>query len=126
MMKNLTLLIFLISKVLSLPQSLIFPGDLNKTKESNESEEKKYQKFNILKVFFLVLNRSAQNCLTIKNEKNLEQPNQVGVPCVFPWKHNGTLHYNCITEDDPFGRFWCATKVNELHLNFGKRNLTIF
>ena len=38
--------------------------------------------------------------------------------CVIPFKYNGTLKNGCTTEDDPDGRHWCSTKVDDnlLHI----------
>ena len=33
--------------------------------------------------------------------------------CIFPWKFNGILKQECITETDPDDRHWCSTKVDD-------------
>ena len=45
-------------------------------------------------------------CLTTGNGGNR------GKACIFPFKFNGKIHYNCIpTKRDP--RPWCSTKVSK-------------
>ena len=34
-------------------------------------------------------------------------------PCLSPWNLNGETYDSCTTVDDPEGRFWCATKLDE-------------
>ena len=33
--------------------------------------------------------------------------------CKFPWKFQGILRQQCITDSDPDDRHWCSTKVDE-------------
>ena len=33
--------------------------------------------------------------------------------CKLPFKFNGVLRQECITDTDPDGRYWCSTKVDE-------------
>ncbi|XP_060137182.1 matrix metalloproteinase-9-like [Zootoca vivipara] len=35
--------------------------------------------------------------------------NANGQPCVFPFTYKSWTFYTCSNEDDPLGRFWCAT-----------------
>jgi hypothetical protein len=43
--------------------------------------------------------------------------------CIFPWKFNGILRQECITDTDPDDRYWCSTKVDDdLEHYGGKRN----
>ncbi|XP_033025895.1 72 kDa type IV collagenase-like [Lacerta agilis] len=35
--------------------------------------------------------------------------NSNGQPCVFPFAYKSQTFYTCSNEDDPHGRFWCAT-----------------
>ena len=33
--------------------------------------------------------------------------------CIIPFKYKGILKNGCITEDDPDGRYWCSTRVDD-------------
>ena len=35
------------------------------------------------------------------------------VQCKLPFKFDGVLRKECITDTDPNGRYWCSTKVDE-------------
>ena len=34
-------------------------------------------------------------------------------PCKFPFTNNGEKYDSCTTDNDPDGRFWCSTKVDQ-------------
>ena len=34
-------------------------------------------------------------------------------PCVFPWKRGNQTYDSCTTDEDPDGRHWCTTKLDE-------------
>ena len=48
-------------------------------------------------------------CLTTDESGSAVQK----APCLFPWTLNGETYDSCTTVDDPEGRFWCATKLDE-------------
>ena len=43
----------------------------------------------------------------------VDSPVNKNAPCIIPFKYKGILRKGCITEDDPDGRHWCSTKVDE-------------
>ena len=48
----------------------------------------------------------------------VDSPVNKNAPCIIPFKYKGILRKGCITEDDPDGRHWCSTKVDDnlLHI----------
>nr|XP_060638336.1 macrophage mannose receptor 1-like [Anolis sagrei ordinatus] len=38
--------------------------------------------------------------------------NDLGAPCVFPFKYSGKWHAKCITDDDGNARLWCGTTAD--------------
>ena len=64
----------------------------------------------------------SEDCFSSTNEEaekpkclTTDEPDsQVkNAPCLFPWNLNGETYDSCTTVDDPEGRFWCATKLDE-------------
>ena len=48
---------------------------------------------------------------------------QKNASCILPFKFKGKLKSNCINDQDPDGRFWCSTKVdNDLNHIGGQGN----
>lgn len=37
----------------------------------------------------------------------------MNAPCVFPFFFDDTMRFECITDTDPDGRYWCFTKVDD-------------
>ena len=48
-------------------------------------------------------------CLTTDEPDSLVR----NAPCQFPWKLGGKTYDSCTTDEDPNGRLWCATKLDE-------------
>ena len=55
----------------------------------------------------LTLTDPDNQCLTTDDSPSKN------IPCVLPFKFQGKLRNECITETDPNDRYWCSTKVNE-------------
>ena len=54
----------------------------------------------------------SQDCLLCLTTDESDSAVQ-NAPCLFPWNLNGKKYDSCTTVDDPEGRFWCATKLDE-------------
>ena len=59
---------------------------------------------------FLICQLLSQQCHTTRD--SLAQGGKYA-PCALPFKFNGELRHACITEEDPDGKYWCSTKVDE-------------
>jgi len=55
-----------------------------------------------------ILDTISGGCLT-----TADSPADKSSPCAIPFKYKGDLKDGCITEDDPDGRQWCSTKVDD-------------
>ena len=71
----------------------------------------KYILFKCLKFFFLKSHTGSaiKRCQTT-NEPGSKVKNS---PCKFPFTNNGKKYDSCTTDNDPDGRFWCSTKVDQ-------------
>ena len=56
---------------------------------------------------FLILGDLSGECFT-----TIDSPEK-NIPCVIPFKFEGIERNGCITDNDPKGRYWCPTKVNQ-------------
>ena len=59
---------------------------------------------------FLICQLLSQQCHTTRD--SVDQGGKYA-PCALPFKFNGELRHACITEEDPDGKYWCSTKVDE-------------
>ena len=48
-------------------------------------------------------------CLTTSDSDSPDK----NATCKFPWKFDGILRQECITDKDPNNKHWCSTKINE-------------
>ena len=53
-------------------------------------------------------NKYDNQCLTTD-----DSPEEKNVPCVFPFVFDEIMRFECITDTDPDGRYWCFTKVDD-------------